>query len=79
MLFKWRNKVTTSPSNVEPGDGFAIKVVACVQGEYWKVYCGPSDWSDQKVADCGDRVYLRAAAESLFYVLARSRFPFDFY
>jgi len=68
----FKNLVTTSPSDVESRDAFAVKVVA-VAGftDDWAAYRGPSDWSDQLVAEQGDKL-ARRAAEALFYVMAAS-------
>lgn len=71
-MYTVKNKVTTSPSDVEPNDAFAIKVVAVVgHGNDWAAYIGPSDWTDTRVADSGDKL-LASQANPLFYVLAAS-------
>lgn len=74
----WKNLVTTAPIGVEPGDAFAVKIVAVVY-EYpqphWAAYRGPSDWSDDKVAEQGD-VILGEAARGIFRVLARTDLPY---
>lgn len=70
--YRFRNKVTTSPSDVEDRDGFAIKVVAVAGRAFdWTAYVGPSWWSDQQVADHGDKLPA-SQAEPLFYVLRTS-------
>jgi len=70
--YNFKNKVTTSPSDVQPNDAFAIKVVAVAgHGNDWSAYYGPSNWSDEMVAESGDKLSA-AQAEPLFYVLAAS-------
>ena len=72
MKVTWKNLVTTSPSDVETRDAFAVKIVAVAgYDDDWAAYRGPSDWSDQRVAEQGDKLS-RKAAEALFYVMARS-------
>jgi len=72
MLRNFKNKWTTEPSDIEANDAFAIKVVAVAgSGNDWAAYEGPTDWTDQEVADSGDKLS-REAAERLFYVLAWS-------
>lgn len=70
--YNFKNLITASPSDVEGGDAFAVKVVAVAGfGDDWSAYRGPSDWPDQLVAEQGDKL-LRRAAEALFYVMAAS-------
>ena len=72
MKVTWKNLVTTSPSDVEDRDAFAVKVVAVAGfADDWAAYRGPSDWSDQRVAEQGDKLPCRAA-EALFQVMAAS-------
>ena len=72
MKLRFRNKITTSPSDVQPGDCFAVKVVA-VTGHMndWAAYIGPSDWTDERVAEQGDKLSPEQAGP-LFYVLRES-------
>ena len=70
--YTFKNKVTTRPCDVETGDAFAVKVVAVTgHDDDWVAYEGPSTWSDQLVADSGDKL-LAKQAEPLFYVLRAS-------
>ncbi len=70
--YNFRNKIWVAPSDVQPGDAFAIKVIGVTHGpNQWAAYQGPSDWSDQLVAESGDRLP-ENIAEVLFYVLADS-------
>jgi hypothetical protein len=70
--YNFKNKVTTSPSDVQPDDAFAIKVVAVAgHRDDWTAYYGPSHWSNEMVADSGDKLSA-GQAEPLFYVLAAS-------
>lgn len=68
----WKNVHTTAPIDVEKGDAFALKVVAVVDSyaHFWSAYRGPSDWTDDRVADQGDKLR-REAAEQIFPLLAR--------
>lgn len=68
----FKNPVTTSPSDVEQGDAFPIKVVAVAgYADDWAAYQGPSEWSDEMVARGGDKL-AREQAEPLFYVMRAS-------
>jgi len=70
--YNFRNLVTTDPGSVVQGDAFAVKIVAVVgYGDDWAAYHGPSDWSDQMVAESGDKLS-KTAAEAVFYVMAAS-------
>jgi len=69
-MYNFKNKVTTSPSDVEPSDAFAIKVVAVAgYSNDWSAYLGPTYWTDEEVAESGDKLS-KEQAEPLFYVLA---------
>jgi len=66
-MAKFVNKYSISPSDLVPGDRMAVKVVACIgQANDWAAYQGPSDWSDEQVAEQGDKIPESAAME-LFY------------
>ncbi|KKN29046.1 hypothetical protein LCGC14_0848020 [marine sediment metagenome] len=69
---RFRNKVIVLPSDVQDGDAFPIKIVAVAgfAGD-WAAYVGPSDWSDDRIADAGTKISDKAAKE-LFFVLAMS-------
>lgn len=70
--YKFRNMMTTRPLDVETGNAFAIKVVAVAgYANDWAAYMGPSDWSDQDVAEGGDKLS-KEQAEPLFLVLRNS-------
>lgn len=72
MVLKWKNKVTTRPADVIPGDAFGLKVVAVVgENNDWAAYLGPTDWPDDMVAEQGDKIP-KEAAEQLFTVVART-------
>jgi hypothetical protein len=61
-----------SPSDVQPRDAFPIKVVAVAgYGNDWAAYYGPTNWSDQEVAESGDKL-AASQAEPLFYALRNS-------
>lgn len=69
---RFRNKVTVSPSDVQDGDAFPVKIVAvAIFANEWAAYVGPSDWSDLRVADAGNKIGAKTA-KALFYVLAMS-------
>ena len=64
MKRRYRNLVTVSPS---------IKVVAVAGHDNdWSAYMGPSDWTDEEVAQSGDKLP-KEQAEPLFYVLRTLR------
>ena len=72
MSETFKNKWTTSPSDVEHDDCFAVKVVAVAgYANDWAAYEGPTDWPDLKVAREGDKL-TAAQAEPLFYVMTAS-------
>ena len=72
MEYKFKNLITTSPSDVEPGDAFAIKVVAVAgYADDWAAYIGPSYWPGERVAEQGDKLSPEQAGP-LFYVLRES-------
>ena len=66
----FKNKYTTNPSDVKPLDAFAIKVMAWVHvtGQSWAAYYGPSDWSDERIAEQGDELPEKIA-RGIFHVL----------
>ena len=69
---KYRNPVTTRPCDVKDGDAFAMKVVAIAgYNNDYAVYCGPTVWSDDKVAAYGDKLP-KCQAAPLFYVMRES-------
>jgi len=58
----------TSPSCVQDGDAVILKVVGIAGfNNDWAAYCGPSDWSDEMVAEQGSKLAYEQV-ESLFYV-----------
>ncbi len=73
-MYTWVNKIAVRPNELEPNTAAAIKVVAKVGwGNDWAAYLGPSDWSDEKVADEGDKI-LEKAARILFPSFAHLRY-----
>ena len=72
MIYRFKDPRGTSPSDIEPGDAFAIKIVA-VAGyvDDWAAYIGPAHWSDERVATQGDKLSPEQAGP-LFYVLRAS-------
>ena len=72
MRYEFKNPVHTRPSDVEQGDAFAIKIVAVAgYANDWAAYIGPTDWSDEMVAEQGDKLSPEQAGP-LFYVLRES-------
>lgn len=63
----------TSPSDVQDNDAVVFKVVAVAYsgGGFWRAFRGPSEWSDQEIADHGDEIP-EEAANLLFFALAHS-------
>ena len=60
------------PSEIKPSDAFPIKVVAVAgSGDDWAAYYGPSNWTDEEVAESGDKL-LSSQAEPLFYAMRNS-------
>ncbi len=69
---RYRDKRVVAPDDVKEGDAFAIKVVAVVgAANDWTAYQGPSDWTDDQVAEHGEKL-LSEAAKLLFYPCAIS-------
>ena len=67
-IMNFRNMLTVSPSDVCDGDCFALNVVAVAgYNNDWAAYWGPSSWSDERVAQEGDKLR-REVAEPLFYL-----------
>lgn len=72
MKRKFKNLVTTSPMDVKDGDCFAVKIVASAGfADDWAAYRGPSHWSDQQVAESGDKIS-EGQAKAVFYVMRES-------
>lgn len=68
------NKLITSPSDVKAGDWSALKIVAVAGSDNdWAAYIGPSRWSDQEVADNGDKV-TRTEASVFAYLMQLRRY-----
>ena len=63
----YRDKTNVPPTALSEGDMVAIKVVA-VAGAVgdWAAYFGPSDWTDEQVAENGDKL-AEFQARPLFY------------
>jgi len=61
------NPVSVRPMDLKPGDRLGYKVIAVIgEGHDWAAYKGLSDWSDEEVANNGDKLS-QTAAEALFY------------
>lgn len=61
------NPVTVIPNDLQPGDRLGYKVIAVIgQRGDWAAYCGLTDWTDDEVAEGGDKLS-QETAESLFY------------
>jgi len=72
MEYRFRNHYTVSPDDVQADDCFALKVVAVAgYGHDWAAYSGPTDWTDQEVVACGDKLS-REQGEPLFYIMRAS-------
>ena len=65
MILQFVNKYTVRPMNIQRGTAAAIKIVAVAGDDDWAAYYGLSDWSDERVAEEGDKID-RAAAALLF-------------
>lgn len=67
IVRRWVNKYTISPSDLQPGDASVVKIVAVngVAGTDWAAYMGWSDWTDEEVANTGDKIS-ETAARDLF-------------
>jgi hypothetical protein len=67
------NKFTVTPDQLKPDTCSALKIVAVVgwTGD-WCVYYGPSDWSDEDVAERGDKLISEQAATALFPTFGNS-------
>lgn len=65
------NKYTIEPGEIKEGDRFGVKIVACIWEGWngWCVFTGPSDWTDEKVAQQGYEVDIKVA-KALFPTLA---------
>ena len=65
---RFRNRYATQSDDVQDGDAFPFKIVAVAgQNNDWAAYWGPSSWSDERVAQEGDKLR-REVAEPLFYL-----------
>lgn len=65
---KQRDKWTTSPSDIQDGDRCAIKVVGVAGYDNdWAAYWGPTEWSDEQVAESGVKL-TKEEAEVLGYL-----------
>ena len=61
-----------SPSDVKSDDAFPIKIVAVAgSGNDWAAYYGPTAWTDELVAEQGDKL-TADQAEPLFFALRNS-------
>ena len=72
MTYKFKNPFYTQASDIEEGDAFGVKIVAIVgYANDWAAYIGPIDWSDEMVADQGDKLSPEHA-RPLFHALRES-------
>ena len=77
MKINWKSRLNTSPGAVVPSDGFAMRVVAVVYPSgVWSALCGPSDQTDDFIANHGSGLR-EETARRLFYVLAASGLPYE--
>ena len=61
------NPVTVRPVDLKPGDCLGYKIIAVIgYANDWAAYVGLTDWSDQEIADGGDKL-TKESAEALFY------------
>jgi hypothetical protein len=61
------NPVSIHPDELKPGDKLGYKVIAVIgYANDWAAYEGLTDWSDDEVANNGDKIS-KNAAEALFY------------
>jgi len=72
MTYRFRNLQTVSPSDVQDGDAFALKIVAvAVPDNTWFAARGPTSWRDKQVAEYGG-LLCEDQAIRLFYVMRKS-------
>jgi hypothetical protein len=69
------NKVTIRAYQVKPGMIMPIKVVAVVYETSWCAYQGPSNWTDERVAESGDQIPFETAGK-LFPVMTWTDLPY---
>jgi hypothetical protein len=62
------NPVTVKPISLKAGDQLGFKIVAVIgySGKDWAAYRGLTSWTDEEVANNGDKIS-KEAAELLFY------------
>ena len=57
----------------QEGDRYGYKIIAVIhRHRYWCAYLGPTDWSDQKVADEGRKIEFEKA-KRIFPILDYER------
>ncbi len=62
----------TSPQRLVAGTRVPVKIVAVVgYGNDWAAYIGPSEWTDQRVSEEGDKIS-EDAAKNLFPAMAQA-------
>jgi hypothetical protein len=60
------NPVTVVPIDLKPGDNLGYKVIAVIGwANDWAAYIGLTDWTDEQVANSGDKLS-KKVAEGLF-------------
>jgi len=71
-MHRFKDLLTAIPCELEEDDAIAVKVVAVAgYANDWAAYRGPTEWSDERVANYGEKIS-RLAAEGLFYAFAAS-------
>jgi len=54
---RFLNPYTSPITAIRNGEAVAIKIVAVAgQANDWAAYYGPTDWSDERIADVGDKM-----------------------
>lgn len=58
----YKNKYMIRPDELQPGDRMAIKIVAVIGWDNdWAAYYSLTNWSDDEVAENGDKLSEREA------------------
>ena len=69
-FFDWMN---VSPDVLGPGDAIALKVVAVVGYDNdFAVYAGPTNWTKERVAEEGDKLFDEETCKGMFPQIART-------
>ena len=62
------------PDEVLDNDQFGYKYIAVVNGEFWSLFRGFTNWNDDFIRTSGDRVYDEEFARKMFPVLSNKTF-----